>query len=303
MELPPTGHQPVLLREVLQHLAPAKGDVFVDCTVGRAGHASAIAPLLGNTGLLIGLDADVRNLNFAADRLKQFDCPTRLFHANFSQLTQVLSEIGHPHVDAILADLGISTNQLFDPAYGLSFDRPMPLDMRLDPSTAQSAAELVNYLPEEKLASVLYDLAQERYSRRIARKIVEQRQISPIKSTDALAEIVRSAVPRRAGPPPRIDPATRTFLALRMAVNREMENLAALLKQAPPALAPAGRLAIISFQSMEDRAVKQAFRSLEQTGFYSVPTRKPLSPTPEESAENPRARSAKLRGLERNRKN
>ena len=152
----------------------------------------------------------------------------------------------------------------------------------------------MNRLPEKDLAAVLYELAQERYSRRIARKIVEMRQTSPITTTDALAEIVRSAVPHRSGPPERIDPATRTFLALRMAVNREMENLGSLLKQAPAALASAGRFAVISFHSMEDRAVKQAFRSLEQTGFFKVITGKPLSPTPEEIAENPRARSAKL---------
>jgi 16S rRNA (cytosine1402-N4)-methyltransferase len=298
MEMPATGHEPVLLREILDHLSPTNGQVFVDCTIGRGGHALAIAQRLGPTGLLIGIDADPRNLEFAARQLKQYDTPARLFHANFSQLERVLPEAGHPRVNGILADLGISTNQLFDPAYGLSFDRPMPLDMRLDPADERSAADLVNYLPETDLAAVLYELAQERYSRRIARKIVEQRQVSPIKTTDALAELVRSAVPRRRGPPPRMDPATRTFLALRMAVNREMENLAAMLKLAPPALAPAGRLAVISFQSMEDRAVKQAFRSLEQTGFYAVLTRKPLSPTPEEIAANPRARSAKLRVIQ-----
>jgi 16S rRNA (cytosine1402-N4)-methyltransferase len=299
MDLPPQGHEPVLVREILELLRPSLGRIFVDCTLGRGGHAAAIAQHLGKTGLLIGLDADPRNLKFAAARLKPLDCPHRLFHANFSQLDQVLAEVGKPRVDGILADLGVSTNQLFDSDYGMSFDRPMALDMRLDPSEERSAADLVNRLPEKELAAVLYELAQERYSRRIARKIVETRQNSPITTTDALAEIVYSAVPRRSGSPERIDPATRTFLALRMAVNREMENLAGLLKQAPAALASAGRFAVISFQSMEDRAVKQAFRSLEQTGFYKVVTGKPLSPTPEETAANPRARSAKLRVVAR----
>jgi 16S rRNA (cytosine1402-N4)-methyltransferase len=177
----------------------------------------------------------------------------------------------------------------------MSFGQPMPLDMRLDPELPENAADLVNRLPEESLANVLYQLAQERYSRQIARKIVERRKVSPIRDTEALAELVRSVIPRPAGPPARIDPATRTFLALRMAVNREMENLGELLKAGPGALAVGGRMAVISFQSMEDRCVKQAFRSLEQTGSMKVITKKPLPPTDEESARNPRARSAKMR--------
>ena len=287
MTLPPTGHTPVLLQEVLAHLAPAPGQTFVDCTLGRAGHAAAIAPHLGTDGLLIGLDADPRNLQFASEQLKSAPCRVRLFQANFSRLKQVLDEADNPPVHGLLADLGISTNQLFDPAYGLSFDRDAPLDMRLDPDLPQSAADLVNKLPEETLANVLYELAQERYSRQIARKIVETRRISPINHTEALAELVRSAIPRRGRPTERIDPATRTFLALRMAVNREIENLRDLLNQSPKVLAPGGRIAVISFQSMEDRLVKQAFRSLEQTGVMTIVTKKPLSPTDDETARNP----------------
>jgi 16S rRNA (cytosine1402-N4)-methyltransferase len=295
MTLPPTGHEPVMLNEVLVHLSPSIGQTVVDCTVGRAGHSLALGQRLGKDGLLIGLDADPRNLAFAAERLKGLECQVRLFQANFAKLAKVLEEAGNPPVNAILADLGVSTNQLFDPEYGMSFERPGPLDMRLDPDLPENAADLVNRLPEESLANVLYQLAQERYSRQIARKIVERRRVSPIRDTEALAELVRSAIPRRGGPPARIDPATRTFLALRMAVNREMENLAELLKQGPAALSPAGRIAVISFQSMEDRLVKQAFRSLEQTGLMKVITKKPLSPTAEESAQNPRSRSAKMR--------
>jgi len=294
MLLPPEGHEPVLLAQVLDYLAPGPGQTLVDCTLGRGGHALAIADRLGKTGLLIGLEADPRNLSYAAHRLKASACPTRLFHANFSQLSEVLAEVGRGQVHGILADLGVSTNQWFDPAYGLSFDQSMPLDMRLDPDLPQSAADLVNRCSESELARVLYELAQERYSRRIARKIVESRQVSPIRTTEALAELVRSAIPRRPGPT-RIDPATRTFLALRMAVNREMENLAALLEQAPAALAAGGRMAVISFHSTEDRAVKQAFRSLEQTGVMSILTKKPLVPKSEEIACNPRSRSAKMR--------
>lgn len=297
MDLPTTGHDPVMIQEVLAQLSPAQGQTFVDCTVGRAGHALAVCQRLGPHGLLIGMDADPRNLEFAAQRLKDSTCPSRLFHANFSQLQAVLNEVGISTVHGLLADLGISTNQLFDPRYGLSFEKSMPLDMRLDPELPQSAADVVNRWPEEELARAFYELAQERYSRQIARKIGEARRISPITDTATLADLVRSAIPRRGGAPTRIDPATRTFLALRMVVNQEMENLRELLRQGPAALAPRGRMAVISFQSMEDRAVKQAFRSLEQTGVVTILTKRPLSPTPEEIARNPRARSAKLRAL------
>jgi 16S rRNA (cytosine1402-N4)-methyltransferase len=297
MELPASGHDPVLLQEILTWLDPQPGKIFVDCTLGRAGHASAIAQRLSSNGLLIGLDADPRNLQFASDRLKTVvpPCPSRLFHANFAELADVLEEVGVKQVDGILADLGISTNQLFDEQYGLSFAAPMALDMRLDPRIRRSAAHLVNNLGEEELADVLYKLADERYSRRIARKIGEARRISPITTTDRLAELVREAVPVKFGPPQRIDPATRTFMALRMAVNQEVENLAGLLEQAPKFLKPGGRLAVVSFHSVEDRLVKQAFRSAEQTGLLTVLTPKPLSPSFEETTANPRSRSAKLR--------
>ncbi len=299
MELPETGHDPVLMQEVLADLSIRPGITYVDCTLGRAGHSSAVARVLGPDGLLIGLDADPRNLIFAKERLADAPCRVRLFHANFAELQDVLSEAGITAVDALLADLGLSTNQLFDPAYGLSFAQPMPLDMRIDPRVTQTAADLVNELREEDLANVLYQLAQERYSRRIARKIVDARRVSPIKTTDRLAELVRSAIPKRGGAPEKIDPATRTFMALRMAVNHEMENLASLLEQAPKALKPGGRVGIISFHSMEDRAVKQAFRSMEQTGFLRLVTKKPLTPTDAEITANPRSRSAKLRIAER----
>jgi len=286
-----------MLDQVLRHLNPQPGQTFVDCTLGRAGHALAIAQQLGPAGLLIGIDADPRNLQFAADRLKQSACPSRVFHANFAELPEVLRQSARPQVHGILVDLGISTNQLFDPAYGMSFDRAMPLDMRIDPRLPQSAADLVNKLPENDLANVLYELAQERHSRKIARKIGEARRISPIQSTEALADLVRRAIGSGSGQ--KIDPATRTFLALRMAVNREIENLAALLQTAPQALLAGGHLAVLSFQSMEDRAVKLAFRSLAQTGRMKIITPKPELPTDAEIARNPRARSAKLRVAQR----
>ncbi len=299
MDLPQSGHDPVLLKETLELLAPGPGKVVVDCTLGRGGHARAIAGALGADGLLLALDADPRNLEYARSQLADVPCPIRFFHANFAELSDVLSVAGVGKVDGILADLGISTNQLFEESYGLSFSQAMPLDMRIDPRTTTTAAELVNKLREEDLANVLYKNAQEHYSRRISRKIVEARHFSPINTTDRLAELVRSAVPLRGGAPAKIDPATRTFMALRMEVNRELENLEELLGQAPDLLKPGGRFAVISFHSTEDRMVKQAFRSAEQGGRLKVVTRKPLAPTDEEVAVNPRSRSAKLRVGER----
>lgn len=271
----------------------------MDCTLGRAGHASAIAERLGPTGLLIGLDVDPRNLEFAQQKLASAPCQVRLFHANFAELNDVLEQAGIEAVDGILADLGVSTNQLFEEPYGMSFAQDMPLDMRLDPRLKHTAADLVNHWREEELANVLYNLAQEHYSRRIARKIVEARRISPINSTGRLAELVRSAIPKRGGAPDRIDPATRTFLALRMAVNQEMENLQALLEAGPKLLKAGGRMAVISFQSMEDRLAKQAFRAAQEAGGFDVLTKKPISPGESEIARNPRSRSAKLRVLQR----
>jgi 16S rRNA (cytosine1402-N4)-methyltransferase len=310
MELPPAGHDPALLRETLDLLSLRPGMSVVDCTLGRGGHALAIAQRIAPDGLLLALDADPRNLEFARKRLEGAPSRVRFFQANFAELADVIEAAGVGRADAILADLGFSTNQLFEEQYGMSFAQPMPLDMRIDPRTRKTAADLVNQLSENDLANVLYELAQERYSRRIARKIVEARHFSPITTTERLAELVRSAVPRvrephrgRGGAPSKIDPATKTFLALRMAVNQEVENLAALLEQAPRFLAGpqagrginGGRMAVISFQSTEDRVVKQAFRSAEQAGVLKVLTKKPVIPSEPELAANPRSRSAKMR--------
>jgi 16S rRNA (cytosine1402-N4)-methyltransferase len=291
------GHDPVLLIECLSLLNAGPGKTIVDCTLGRGGHSLAIAGALGPSGTLISLDADERNLEYAKNRIVQAS-PTatvRFFHANFAEIADVLQAAGVPRVDGILADLGISTNQLFDEQYGLSFAASMPLDMRIDPRSSPSAAEVVNTMKEEELANVLYELADERYSRRIARKIVDARRASPINTTDRLADLVRSAIPRRGGAPDRIDPATRTFLALRMYVNAELHNLQTLLKDAPKLLNPDGRLAVISFQSTEDRLVKQSLRQLADTGVMTVLTKKPVTPSDTELAVNPRSRSAKLR--------
>jgi 16S rRNA (cytosine1402-N4)-methyltransferase len=301
MQPPAAGHDPVLFDETLTLLNPQPGNTILDCTLGRGGHASAIAQRLSSAGLLIGIDADPRNLEFASRRVREAapDTESRFFHANFAELADVLSAVNVSTVDGIVADLGLSTNQLFDEHYGLSFAQPMPLDMRIDPRISKTAADLVNSMREDDLANVLYELAQERYSRRIARKIADARRVSPILTTDRLADLVRSAIPKRGGAPEKIDPATRTFMALRMAVNREVENLEALLEQAPARLNSGGRLAVISFHSTEDRLVKQAFRSAEQTGLLAILTKRPLSPADGELARNPRSRSAKLRVAER----
>lgn len=289
----------MLLAETLSALNLRPGMTVVDCTLGRGGHSIAIAQVIGSTGTLIGLDADPRNLQFAAERLKVSQSEVRLFHANFAELDEVLRTATIERVDAILADLGLSTNQLFDERYGLSFGAPMPLDMRIDPRDRQSAADYLRNVRETDLANVLYNLADERYSRRIARKIVDTRRVSPITTTDQLAELVRSVIPRKPGPPERIDPATRTFMAIRMVVNREVENLQRLLEQAPSKLKPGGVLAVITFHSVEDRIVKNAFRLIDQTGTVRQLTKKPIVPGEDETRRNPRSRSAKLRAIER----
>jgi len=299
IDLPPTGHDPVLLDEILELLPPQSGANYVACTTGRGGHASAFAERLKPDGQVIALDVDPQNLTYAGERIARTGCPHRLFHANFAELDEALDAAGIAQVDLILADLGLSTNQLFDERYGLSFAQPMPLDMRIDPRIDRTAADYINQMREEDLANALYQLADERFSRRIARKIVEARKASPINTTERLADLVRQAVPSRGGAPGKIDPATRSFLALRMLVNREVENLEALLKRAPNRLKPGGRFGVISFQSTEDRIVKQAFRSAEQTGLLQVLTKKPLCPTDAEIARNPRSRSAKLRVVQK----
>lgn len=298
MEIPPSGHESVLLSECIAALSIASGKTIIDCTTGRGGHSEAIARTLGPDGTLICLDVDPKNLEFARDRLKSHPCQIRFFHANFAELSEVLEAAKIETVDGILADLGLSTNQFLDPSYGISFSMDGPLDMRLDPRITETAADIVNRYREEDLANLLYQLADERFSRRIARKIADARRTSPIKTTEQLASLVRGAI-GRSGASEKIDPATRTFMALRMKVNREVENLERLMDEIPKALKRGGRAAIISFHSVEDRMVKRAFRFAEQTGLIKVVTKKPITPTDSETASNPRSRSAKLRIAEK----
>ena len=309
-----SGHDPVMAREVLEALrlpdrlpdgkraTDTSPLLIVDCTLGRGGHARLIADRLSPADTLVCLDRDPRNLEFARTRFADVRCNVRFFDANFAQLDEVFGEASLPPADGIFADLGISTNQLFEARYGLSFQYDGPLDMRLSPDDPVSAERIINTWAEADIANLIYELADERHSRRIARKIVAARLDQPIQSSARLADIVRSAVPRvpRSSSTESIDPATRTFLALRMKVNREAENLEALLKQAPAHLALNGRLVLISFHSTEDRIVKNRFRDMEAGGLLEVLTKRPLVPDDDEIRRNPRSRSSKMRVAQRN---
>jgi 16S rRNA (cytosine1402-N4)-methyltransferase len=279
-------HVPVLAAETLRLLDPQPGETWVDGTVGGGGHARLIAERLGESGRLIGLDQDPAMLDLARPRLAGL--PVTLVHANFDQLPDVLANLGVSAVDGVLADLGFSSDQLAEVSRGLSFRDDGPLDMRLDPSTGQTAADLVNTMSEAGLADVFFEFGEERHSRRVARRVVERRAQKPFATTADLAEVVRRCVPRSGG----IDPATRVFQALRIAVNDELGALDRLLAALPRVVRPGGRAGVISFHSLEDRRVKQAFR---RAGVWEPLTKKPVEADAAEVARNPRARSAKLR--------
>jgi 16S rRNA (cytosine1402-N4)-methyltransferase len=286
-------HVSVLPAEVLAALEPQPGQTIVDCTVGGGGHTRLLAERVGPSGVLLGLDQDQTMLSLARTRVGGL--PVRLVHANFEDLHEVLQTLQIGPVDAVLADLGFASDQLANPERGLSFQHDGPLDMRLDPTRGEPAAALVQRLPERELADLIYRFGEERYSRRVARAIVEARKKERIAMTGQLAELVRRCVPRSRGGP-SIDPATRTFQALRIAVNDELGALERFLTALPDCVRPGGRVAVISFHSLEDRLVKHAFRDPER---WELVTRKPLVPGEDECARNPRARSAKLRVAKR----
>ena len=300
---PPADHRhaPVLVDETLDLLAPRPGQTVLDCTLGRGGHAQPLIAAIAPGGRFVGLDLDAQNLAYAQHRLQpaaaHADVTMSLVHADFRHARAVLDDLGITRVDALLADLGFASSQMDEPTRGFSFAQDGPLDMRLNPDSDTTAEELVNTLPERELADLIYAYGEERLSRRIARKIVETRRVGPIQTTSALAELVRRAYGPRARRM-RIDPATRTFMALRIAVNDELTALDALLASLPTLLADRGRAAVISFHSLEDRRVKQAFlRYAQQAGARRL-TRKPLTAGETERHANPRARSAKLRALQ-----
>lgn len=306
-------HQPVLLREVLDLLAPQPGDTYVDCTAGLGGHAFHVAEKLGPTGTVVLFDLDPHNLAAAKSRLESLpnaNRPARIvpIHASFSDAARRLTQEGIA-ADLVLADLGFASNQVESPARGLSFSRDGPLDMRLDPTSPITAAELVNTLSQRELMELLRDLGEERSASRIAEKIVAERRREPIQTTARLAAIARTVIGKSPG---HIDPATRTFQALRIAVNDELGRLGVLLDSIGRAAAtvarqPAAdsdsrtwirqgaRVAIISFHSLEDRPVKRAFASLVERGTAAALTKKPVQATDDEVRTNPRSRSAKMR--------
>jgi 16S rRNA (cytosine1402-N4)-methyltransferase len=258
----------------------------VDATIGGGGHARLIAEKLAERGRLIGLDQDPTMLELARPRLEGL--PVTLVHANFDQLSDVLENLGIAAVDGVLADLGFASDQMQNATRGFSFREDGPLDMRLDPTAGQTAADMVNTMSEAGLADVFWEFGEERHSRRVAKRIVERRQQKPFETTTELADAVRSCVPRSGG----IDPATRVFQALRIAVNDELGALERLLAMLPRIVKPGGKIAIISFHSLEDRRVKQAFRD---SPAWQPLTKKPVEADAAEVARNPRARSAKLR--------
>jgi 16S rRNA (cytosine1402-N4)-methyltransferase len=303
----------VLLRETIELLAAERGGLFVDCTVGLGGHSEAILQASPDARVL-GIDRDEEALGLATERLAQYGSRFRSVHADFRELTRVLATAKVRQVRGVVADLGVSSLQLDSPGRGFSFRHEAPLDMRMDISGGETAAELLGRLSEVEIARIIFEYGEERRSRRIARWIVERRERGePIQTTHDLADLVARAV----GPDKkrRIHPATRTFQALRIAVNGELENLDRFLVQAVDHLEEAGRLAVISFHSLEDRIVKRTLLKLSGrcqcpprlpvcicgvTRQISILTRRAIVPGEEEIEENPRSRSAKLRGASKN---
>jgi len=301
-----TGHVPVLLKEAIDFLAIKRGGTYIDATVGLGGHSFEIAKHLGAPGHLIGLDKDPAALEVAREKLvvgrsslvvgqdQQPDWPTiTLIHKSFGE---VANDQRPATIDGLLADIGVSSLQLNDAARGFSFQAEGPLDMRMNPQAEITAEQVVNQVDEVTLANLIYEFGEERRSRRIARAIVRSR---PIRSTAQLADVISAAARPMNQAERRIHPATKTFQALRIFVNHELNDLRALLDAAPQVLKPGGRLVVISFHSLEDRIVKDALRDGGKQGFYEVLTRKPVTAGEEEIDRNPRARSAKLRAAER----
>ena len=290
-------HQAVLTAEVLTFLAPQRGGLFVDCTVGLGGHARVL--LEHGASRVIGLDRDREALNQAHTALSAWAEHVELHHANYKDVDAVLNTSQISSVDGVLADLGVSSLHLDGEGRGFSFRRDEPLDMRMDQSAGQTAADLIRNTSEQALADIIFKYGEERQSRRIARAIVEARRTSPVTSTGDLASIVRRSLRRRGYT--RIDPATRTFQAIRIWVNQELEGLEVALEAMCRRLRTGARLVVISFHSLEDRIVKHTFRALERGGEVAIRvlTKRPVIPQDEEVERNPRARSAKLRVAER----
>lgn len=293
-------HIPVMVNEVLNYLNLEPGKIVVDATVGTGGHSKLILERISPGGRLIGIDKDDESLAIARLRLKDFEGACEFVHSNFLDIDTILNNLGINKIDGILFDLGVSSFQLDEPSRGFSFQCEGPLDMRLDRSSYISAYDLVNNLNEEELSTLLWNFGQERWHNRIARFLVEERQRQAITTTTQLADIVVKSIPYRYRHSHyRIHPATRTFQAVRIAVNRELETVEAAINKVIPLLGKNGRICVISFHSLEDRIVKFSFRRAASEGLLNILTAKPLTPMQSEVYSNPSSRSAKFRAAER----
>jgi 16S rRNA (cytosine1402-N4)-methyltransferase len=293
-------HAPVMLKEAIEYLAPQKGGIYVDCTLGSGGHAKEILRLIGPTGRLIGFDKDESALNRSKEVLAPYLEQVVFIHSDFRQMVEFLHDLQIDKVDGVLFDFGVSSNQVLEPERGFSYNYDTFLDMRMDQSSATTAADLVNTLSEKELADIIFRYGEERWARRIASFIVDWRKKAPVTTTGQLVEIIKAAIParaRRTGP----HPARRTFMALRIAVNDELTGVEAGLRAGISLLKQGGRIVVISFHSLEDRIVKSVFR---EYGWHSrneihILTKKPIVPEAAEIEANPRSRSAKLRAAEK----
>ena len=292
-------HIPVMVKEVLQYLEPSNKKIIVDCTVGLGGHAKSILPYTSSDAIYVGIDKDKDSLNVAAQNLKPFNGKVVLYHGDFRNLDRILYNLNIKEVDAFLFDLGISSFQLNDHQRGFSFSQDGPLDMRMDKNAFLCAYDLVNNLSEKELFIMIKRFGEERFAKRIAHSIIEKRKKSPIYTTSQLKEIILDAVPYSFHHKYHIHPATRVFQALRIAVNRELDSLASGITKALEYLRLQGRIAVISFHSLEDRIVKHTFKDFSSKGIINILTKKPILPQLSEIAENSRCRSAKLRAAEK----
>jgi 16S rRNA (cytosine1402-N4)-methyltransferase len=290
------GHVTVLLQEAIDFLGVRRSGTYIDATLGLGGHSLEIARRLGPQGHLIGFDKDPQALQLARKRLQEAGAESPVITLFQGSYAEIGKHVRPASVDGLLADLGLSSMQLNDPERGFSFQAEGPLDMRMDPRSERTADQVVNRMREEDLANVIYEFGEERRSRRIARAIVRAR---PIRTTAHLAQVISAALRPMNKAEARIHPATKTFQAIRIFVNRELDDLKALLETAPQVLKPGGRLVVISFHSLEDRLVKDAMRDGAKAGVYQVLTKKPASAGEEEIGRNPRSRSAKMRAAER----
>lgn len=307
-------HISVMPKEVLHYLNCRPGKIYADCTIGGAGHAGAILERILPGGFLIGIDQDIDAVNNAKKVLKPFEPHFQIFHSNFTDLPRILSQLDIDAVDGILLDLGVSLHQLEASGRGFSFKRDEPLDMRMNIHATQKAEDLINQLDVKSLCKIFREYGEERFARQIAQKIVRARQVERIRSSRQLAQLVKDAIPQKISAKQKIHPATRVFMALRIAVNKELERLEAFMDNVADLLNPGGRLCVLSFHSLEDRIVKQRIKALEKDctcppdfpvcicntkKMFRSLTRKALTPTEQEIAANPRARSTRLRAAEK----